>query len=122
MKSIFVMKLRFEFGLYMATGVKSLGSNVGIMKEPILFYVYLFIGRIGKCMQSNYLGNKKLPSLIENVISSFLDNRRLYQNEICPKALPKIMGPILNSGMVCLSIFDGGIVTYIFPSKSKLRI
>jgi hypothetical protein len=113
MKLIFVTKLKFEFGQYMAIGVESLGSNASVMKEPTFFYVYLFMGRIGKSTQPNSLGNKKLPSFIENIISSCFDNCHLYQNEIYSKVLLKIMEPILNSDMVCLNILGKGVVTYI---------
>jgi hypothetical protein len=116
---IFVTKLRFEFVQYMAIGIESLDSNASVMKGLTFFYVYLFIGRKGKSMQPNFLGNKKLPSLIENVISFFLDNCHLYQNEICPEVLSKFMELVLNSGMVCLSIFSCDLH---FPSKSNLRI
>jgi hypothetical protein len=85
MKSNFVTKLRFEFGQYISTGVESFGSNANIMKEPIFFYVYLFMGKISKFMQFEFLGNKKLPSIIENKISFFPKGYRLYQNEICPE-------------------------------------
>jgi len=46
MKSIYVTKLRFKIGQYMAPGAKVLNSLK--MTEHVLFYVYLFIWRIGK--------------------------------------------------------------------------
>jgi hypothetical protein len=96
----------------MMVGVESLGSMVNVMKEPILFCMYLFMGRMGKFTQLNFLGNKNMPSLIDNVVCSFPEDYCLYQNGIYPKALSKIQELILKSGMVCLSIFNGGVVTY----------
>lgn len=64
-------------------------------------------------MQVGILGSKKLSLLIENVVSTFAEDWRLYRNEIYSKALKKVLEPILCSDMVCLSIFGGGVVTYI---------
>lgn len=96
----------------MVVGVESLGSMANVMKELILFYMYMFMGRMGKFAELNFLGNKNMPSLIDNVVCFFLKDYRLYQNGIYPKALSKILKPILKSGMACLSIFNGGVVTY----------
>jgi hypothetical protein len=46
MKSIYVIKLRFKIGQYMAARAKFLSSLT--MIEHVFFYVYLFIWRIGK--------------------------------------------------------------------------
>jgi hypothetical protein len=46
MKSIYVTKFRFKIGQYMAAGAKVLSFLT--MIEHVLFYVYLFIWRIGK--------------------------------------------------------------------------
>jgi hypothetical protein len=35
-----------------------------IMKEHVFFYAYLFMGRIRKSTQFDFLGNKKLPSQV----------------------------------------------------------
>jgi hypothetical protein len=96
----------------MVVGVEFLGSMANAVKEPILFYTYLFMGRMGKFVQLNLLRNNNMPSLIDNVVCSFPKDHHLYQNGIYPKALSKILKPILKSGMVCLNIFNGGIVTY----------
>jgi hypothetical protein len=53
-----------------------------------------------------------MPSLINNVVCFFPEDYRLHQNGTYPKALSKILDSILKSGMACLSIFNGGIVTY----------
>jgi hypothetical protein len=41
------------------------------MREPILYYVYIFVKKVGKSMQVDIMGNKKLPLLIENIMSNF---------------------------------------------------
>jgi hypothetical protein len=46
MKSIYVTKLKFEIGQYMVVGAKVSSSLT--MTKHVLFYVYLFIWRIGK--------------------------------------------------------------------------
>jgi hypothetical protein len=45
-------------------GIESLGSMANVMKEPILFYMYLFMGRMGKFTHLKFLGKKNMPSLI----------------------------------------------------------
>jgi len=55
----------------MVVGVESLGSMANIMKELILFYTYMFMGRMKKFAHLNFLGNKNMPSLIDNVVCSF---------------------------------------------------
>lgn len=112
MKSIFVTKLWFEFGQYMVVGVESLGSMANIMKEHVLFYTHMFMGRMGKFAHFNFLGNKNMPSLVDNIVCFFLKDYFVYQNGIYPKVLSNILEPILKSGMVCLSIFNGGVITY----------
>ncbi len=95
----------------MVVGVESLGSVANVMKEPILFYTHMFMGRMGKFAQFIFL-NKNMPSLIDNIVCFFLKDYFVYQNGIYPKALSKILEPILKSGMVCLSIFNGGVINY----------
>jgi hypothetical protein len=96
----------------MVVGVESLGSMANVMKELILFYMYMFMGRMGKFAELNFLGNKNMPSFIDNVVCSFPQDYHVYQNGIYPKALSKNLKLILKSGLVCLSIFNGGVVTY----------
>jgi hypothetical protein len=49
--------------------------------------------------------------IIENVMSIFATDRRLYENEICPEAIAKNLEPIICNNMVCLNIFRGGVMT-----------
>jgi hypothetical protein len=51
--------------------------------------------------------------IIENVMSAFVEDRQLYENEICPEALVKNLEPNICSNMVCFSIFKGGVMTYV---------
>jgi hypothetical protein len=103
----------FEFGHYMAGTREVLVSLLSLMKELVLYYVYLFFGRVRKLVQVDILGSKKLPSIIENVVSTFVEDCQFYKNEICLEALAKFLEPIICSDMVCLSIFRGGVVTYV---------
>jgi len=80
----------------------------------MFYYVYFFFsGRVRKSVQVDILGSKKLPSIIENVVSTFVKDRQLYRNEIHLETLAKILEPIICSSMVYLSIFGGGIMTYV---------
>ncbi len=51
--------------------------------------------------------------IIENIRSTFVEDRWLYENEIYLEALAKFLEPIIYNNMVCLSIFRGGVVTYV---------
>jgi hypothetical protein len=64
-------------------------------------------------MLADIIGSKKLLSIIENIVSTFARDQRLYKNEIYSKALVKILEPIICSGMVCVNIFRRDIMTYV---------
>jgi hypothetical protein len=59
----------------MARVGEALISLPSLMKELVLYFVYLFFGRVGKLVQANILGSKKLLSLIENIMSTFVEDR-----------------------------------------------
>jgi hypothetical protein len=52
-------------------------------------------------------------SIIENYVSTFIEDWQLYRNEIYLKALAKHLKPIICNTMVCLNIFRGGVVTCV---------
>jgi hypothetical protein len=103
----------FEFRQYVARAREVPVSFPSLMGELMLYYVYLFLGRVKKSVQVYILGSKKLPSIIENVVSTFVKDRQLYRNEIHLEALAKFLETIICSSMVYLSIFGGGIMTYV---------
>ncbi len=103
----------FEFGHYMVGVGKVLVFLLSLMKEHVLYYVYLFFERVEKLVQAYILGSKKLPSIVENLVSTFAKDWQFYKNEICLEALAKNLEPIICNGMVCLNIFKGGVVTYV---------
>jgi hypothetical protein len=49
-------------------------SIPSLMKELMLYYAYLFFGRVRKSVQANILGSKKLMSIIANVMSTFVED------------------------------------------------
>jgi hypothetical protein len=44
------------------------------MKEPMLYYVYFFFKRVKELVQVDILGSKKLPWIIENIVSTFVED------------------------------------------------
>ncbi len=74
MKSTFVTKMWFEFGQYMARTREVLVSLPSLTRKLIFYYVYFFIKRVEKLVPTDILGNRKLPSLIENVVSTFAED------------------------------------------------
>lgn len=113
MMSTFITKMKFEFGQYMVGTRKVLISFLSLMREPMLYYVYLFFKKVGKFMQVDIMGSKKFPLHIENVLSTFVEDGQLYRHEICSETFAKFLEPILCSDMVCLNIFGGSLVTYV---------
>jgi len=86
---------------------EALVSLPSLMRELVFYYVYPFFKRVGKSIQVDILGSKKLLLLIENIVSTFVEDQWLYRNEIYSKALAKKLEPILCSSMVYLNIFRG---------------
>jgi hypothetical protein len=82
------------------------------MEELVFFYAYLFPCKIKTDIQ-DILGARKLPALILHLISSFPKDLCLYKYEIFSEVLLKIMLPIFHGNLISLSIFGGGVVTYV---------
>jgi hypothetical protein len=57
------------------------------MKTPVLFYGYLFFNRVGINIKKDMLESKSLLSLVQSMSTPFALERRLYNYEICVKAL-----------------------------------
>ncbi len=58
----------------MARVGKALIALPSLMRKHVFYYVYFFFGKVSKLMRANILGNKKLPSLIENIVSNFVED------------------------------------------------
>jgi hypothetical protein len=101
------MKVWFGFGQYTVGATKGTSFSNCPMEELVFFYAYLFPSKIGINIHDIF-GTKKLLSLIPHLISSLLEDLRLYKYEILPKALLKIMLLILQDELVCFSIFGKG--------------
>ncbi len=108
-----VTSFLFEFGQYMVEPAEVPRSSKSLVKDLVLFYAYLFPCKIKKYIKEDVLDNKDLPLFVEHKTSSFLEDRCLYKNKICLEALAKILKPIIFNGMVCLSVFDEGFLTYV---------
>lgn len=91
----------------------SISSLPSFMMEPIFYYVYICVIKVGKFVQVNILRNKKLPLRIKNIVSTFTKDCQIYINEIYLEVLAKFLEFILNNNMVCLSIFEG-VVMYVY--------
>jgi hypothetical protein len=76
------------------------------MNIVVFFYTYLFPCKIGTNVGVNILGNKKLLAFIENPISSFLEDEKLYENEVCLEATFEIIKLVFVDGIVYFNIFN----------------
>jgi hypothetical protein len=54
-----------------------------------------------------------LQALIESPIYVFPKYQQLYKCEVSLEVVLQVLKPIILSGMVCLSIFGGGVMTYV---------
>lgn len=122
MKSSHVMSFQFEFGQYMVKLAKVPGLSKRLMTNLVILYAYLFPCKIGTNIKEDVFGNNELPSLEEHNTSSFPKDKRLYKNEIYLEAQVKILKLIIYDGMVCLSVFSRGVLTYIYLVSHILHI
>jgi hypothetical protein len=76
-------------------------------------YAYLFPCKIGTNVGVDILVSKKLSTLIESPIFMFPKDQQLCKLEVSLEAILQVLKPIILNGMVCLSIFGGGVVTYV---------
>jgi hypothetical protein len=74
-KLIFVTKIQFEFGQYMARLVEVPSSSTTLLSIPMLMFAYLFPCKIGINVCVEILGNKKLSVLVECTNFSFQEDR-----------------------------------------------
>jgi len=75
------------------------------------FNAYLFPCKIGANVGFDVLGKIKLLALVENQISSFLEDEKLYENEVCPEVTFQIIKLIFANGIIHLNIFGRKIFT-----------
>ncbi len=64
-------------------------------------------------MGVHIFASKKLSTLIECPIFMFSKYCQLYKHAIYLEVVLQVLKPIILSGMVCLNIFSGGVVTYV---------
>jgi hypothetical protein len=121
MKSSRVTSFQFEFGQYMVGTAKVPSLLKSLMKDLVL-YAYLFPCKIKTNIREDVLGNNKLPSIIEHNTSSFPEGRRLYKNKIGLEAQAEILKLIIYDGMVCLSVFNRGVLTHVYLVSHILHI
>jgi len=121
MKSSRVTSFQFEFGQYMVRTAKVPSLSKSLMKDLVL-YAYLFPCKIKTNIRENVLGNNKLPSIIKHNTSSFPEGRHLYKNEINLEAQAEILKLISYDGMVCLNVFNRGVLTHVYLVSHILHI
>jgi hypothetical protein len=73
-KSIFVTKIRFEFGQYMEWKGEVPFQSMSLLNNFVLMYVYLFPCKIGTNVVIDILASKKLSTLIKSPIFVFLED------------------------------------------------
>ncbi len=87
--------------------------NVFILNNSMLMYAYLFPCKIGTNVGVDILVSKKLLTLIESLVFMFPKDQQLYKHEVFLETILQVLKWIILNGMVCLSIFGGGVVTYV---------
>lgn len=92
----------------MAVETKVPLGNETFMKTIVLFYVYFFFNWVGVNIKKDVLKSKLFLSLVLSTRLLIPSDQKLYNYEICFKALKMIMDPILQSGMGCLNMYEGG--------------
>jgi hypothetical protein len=82
-----------------------------LLNNHVLMYAYFFPCKIGTNVGIDILASKKLLALIESLVFVFPEDRQLYKHEVSSEGVLQVLKPIILSGMVCLNIFSGGVVT-----------
>lgn len=91
------------------------------MKTPVLFYSYLFFNRVGVNIKKDVLESKLLLSLVQSMSMPFALERRLYNYEICLKAVKTILDLVLQSGMGCFRMYVGRTLIHLCLVSISLK-
>jgi hypothetical protein len=67
------------------------------------------------------LRSRLFLSLVQSTSLLIPLDQKLYNYEICFKALKMIMNPILQSGMGCLSVYEGGAFILLCLVSTSLK-
>jgi hypothetical protein len=97
----------------MARATKVLDSSMTLLNILVLMVAYLFPCKIGTNVCVKILGNKKLSTLVECPNYFFPRDQHLYRREVSLEVVFQILQSITLNGMICLSIFDRGVPTYV---------
>ncbi len=84
---MFGLKLKHEVVYYMVNANEVPTGRHGNMSMPSFHYVYLFPTQIGTNVIQFTLGSKTLPSLVLNIELTFLNNCKVYIQDMYFKAL-----------------------------------
>jgi hypothetical protein len=117
----FSSKLQLEFELYMAVETKVPLEKETFTKTLVLFYAYLFFNRVGVNIKKDVLGSKLFSSLVQSKGLPIPSDQKLYNYEICFEALKMIMDPILQRGMGCLNVYEGGALILLCLVSISLK-
>lgn len=113
-KLIFVTKISFEFGQFMAQKGEVPFQSTILLNIHVFMYTYLFPCTIGTNVHVDILASKKLLTLIKSIVFVFPRDRQLYKWEVFSKVVLQVLKPIILNGMVCLSIFSGRVGTNVY--------
>ncbi len=89
-KSMYVTKMWLKFNHYMFQHEEVLSLSTNLMNYSWKFF---------------------LLALVENQIPLFLEDEKLYENEVCPEVTFQIIKLIFANGVIHLNIFGGKIFT-----------
>ncbi len=78
-KLIFVTKISFEFGQFMAQKGEVPFQSTTLLNIHVLMYTYLFHCTIGTNAHVDILASKKSSTLIKSIVSVFPRDRQLYK-------------------------------------------
>jgi hypothetical protein len=83
------------------------------MNLPFFVYVYFFLSYEGNSAQADILASRHLFVCVLICDCPFPEEYRLYKLELNLDTIGLILQSLLHGGMACLSIFGGGILTYL---------
>jgi hypothetical protein len=116
----FSSKIQLGFRQYMM--VDNSSFEEGNLYEHSCAFLWLPILQLSRHKHKrNVLESKLFLSLVHSMSTPFALERRLYNYEICLKALKTILDIVLQSGMGCLRMYGGGTFIHLCLVSISLK-
>ncbi len=112
-KNVISPYIECKSGTYSPQSKELTSKHNTIIKNPLLFFVYLFRRNVGEDVVKKALGNNRLPCVIPKKDSTHTNVCQVYKQEVCPKAFHAIILPLLLDMVSIINIYGGGAFPFL---------